>query len=118
MPKTVDEYIADHIAPQHQPIVARLRDIMRDAVPDAAEVISYNMLCWKGRKRLIAHIAPSATRITLGFIGGIGFDDPYGLLEGKGKATRHVKIKSLDALPEAAVRDYARQAAALEAAQA
>jgi hypothetical protein len=29
-----------------------------------------------------------------------------------------VKIKSLDALPEAAVRDYARQAAALEAAQA
>ncbi len=111
---TVDEYIEARIPPEQQPIVQRVRELMRECAPKATELISYDMVCWKGEKRLFAHITSAKSHVTLGFIGGVDFDDKYHLLQGTGRGTRHVKIKSLDTLPAEAVCDYIRQAVALE----
>lgn len=113
---TVDEFVAAEIPAAQHPIVERVRAVMRACSPDASEIISYNMVCWKGSNRIIAHITSAKSHITLGFIGGVGFEDKYKLLQGTGRGTRHVKIKSVETLPEAAIRDYMAQAVALEAA--
>jgi hypothetical protein len=41
------------------------------------------------------------------------FADPDGILEGDGKTGRHLKLRSLDELPRAAVRGWLRTAADL-----
>jgi hypothetical protein len=51
---------------------------------------------------------------TFAFSRGADFEDPYGLLEGVGKKTRHVKIKKVAAIDRDALRDYVAQAVRLD----
>ncbi|MFN7979100.1 MAG: DUF1801 domain-containing protein [Vicinamibacterales bacterium] len=48
-PDPIDDYIAA-AAPEAQPILRRIRAAVREAVPDAAETISYRMPALKVRK--------------------------------------------------------------------
>jgi hypothetical protein len=70
---------------------------------------------WKGTRSL-AIISPSKSHITFAFERGAEFDDAHGLLDGSGKRTRHVKIRSLDELNADALRDYIAQAVRLDGA--
>jgi uncharacterized protein YdhG (YjbR/CyaY superfamily) len=45
-PKTIDEYIAT-CSTSAQPILERIREVVRDAAPKAEEVISYRMPAFK-----------------------------------------------------------------------
>lgn len=114
MPMTVDEYIAAKIPAHHLPVVARLREVMGECAPDAAEVVSYAMICWKSN-RLFAYLMASGKEVTLGFVHGAQFDDPHGLLKGRGKSTRHVKVSDISAIPAAAICDYVAQELAFDA---
>ena len=109
----VDEYVKTKVLPQHQGIVSLLRKLMSECAPGAQEVISYGSPAWKGNK-ILAIISPSKAHITFAFARGAEFNDDHGLLDGVGKTTRHVKIKSPDAINEDALRDYIRQAVALD----
>jgi hypothetical protein len=109
----VDEYVKSKLPPQHQGVVGILRELMSECAPDAREVISYGSPAWKSNK-ILAIISPSKTHITFAFSRGAEFNDAHGLLEGVGKTTRHVKIKSLDGVNHDALRDYIRQAVALD----
>ncbi len=51
-----------------------------------------------------AYIAPAGKHVNLGFFYGADLDDPEGLLEGSGKAMRHIKLRSLEELQRPAVR--------------
>jgi Domain of unknown function (DU1801) len=42
-----------------------------------------------------AYLAPHRDRVNLGFYQGARLTDPAGLLEGTGKALRHVKVRAL-----------------------
>lgn len=86
---------------------------MAECAPKADEVISYGSPAWKGNK-ILTIISPSKTHITFAFERGAEFQDAHGLLAGSGKRTRHVKIKSLDAMNHDALRDYIAQAAGLD----
>ena len=106
---SVDEFIKAKIRPEQRDIVELLRKLMRQVAPNAKETIGYGIPLWKGNKPL-AVISPSKTHITFSFTHGAEFEDKYGLLEGVGKVSRHVKIKKLSDVNEAALRDYILQA--------
>ncbi len=89
---TVDEFIAQKVRPEHRDIVAALRALMRETAPAAREVVTYGILGWRVR-RVIAVVSPTRQDVTFSFAHGAGFRDRYGLL-----------------------RDYIRQAVALETA--
>ncbi len=42
------------------------------------------------------YLMPHAQHLNLGFYHGVELPDPDGLLEGSGKALRHVKVRSVD----------------------
>ncbi len=110
---TVDEFVKQKVAPGHRPIVKRLRALMKKHAPGATESISYGILAWK-MKRMVAVVNATKHHITFAFSGGAHFEDKYGLLEGVGKVSRHVKLTSLADVNATALRDYIKQAVAFE----
>lgn len=111
----VDEYVKTKLPPQHEATVRRLRELVAEVAPDVEEVITYGSPAWKGNK-MLAIVSPTKTHVTLAFDHGVDFDDPHGLLEGVGKRSRHVKLKTVDDIDEAALRDYFTQAVAIDSA--
>lgn len=110
---TVDEFVETRVLPEYRVIVAMLRELMRDMAPDAKEVISYGIPAFK-RNQIIAVISPTKKDITLAFSRGAEFEDSYGLLQGVGKVSKHVKIKSLATVNKEALEYYVRQALELD----
>ena len=110
---SVEDFLDRKVAPAFLPIVARLRTLMKKHAPDATEVISYGILGWK-MQRIIAVVSPTKKDITFAFSRGAEFDDTFGLLRGVGKVSKHVKIRNVAEINEAALRDYIQQALTLE----
>jgi hypothetical protein len=106
---TFDELIADVDGTVAQ-IARELRQLTLDVHPAAVEVVrlgdraaTYGL----GPKKMIegyAYIMPQAKHVNLGFYQGAALPDPLGLLEGSGKAMRHIKVKSLAAAGQLAMR--------------
>jgi hypothetical protein len=111
---TVDEFVKTKVLPQYQDIVTMIRQLMREITPDATEVISYGIPVYK-KKRMLAVISPTKKDITFAFSRGAEFEDKYGLLQGVGKISKHVKIKNLEDVNIEALRYYINQALALDA---
>ncbi|TMR06950.1 DUF1801 domain-containing protein [Actinomadura soli] len=109
----IDEYMKAYLPPRHQEIVTIVRTLMSQEAPQAEETISRGSPAWKAGK-LLAIISRSKTQITLAFARGAEFTDPHGLLGGIGKTTRHVRLKDPDTIDTEAIRDYIRQAVALD----
>ncbi len=111
---TVDEFVKANVLPQHQDIVAMLRELMREMAPNAKEQMSYGMPVWKGRK-IFAWVSPTKKDITFAFSRGAEFEDKHGLLQGAGRRSRHVKINDLRHVKKAALRYYIKHALAFDA---
>ncbi|WXG46920.1 MAG: DUF1801 domain-containing protein [Candidatus Atabeyarchaeum deiterrae] len=112
--KQVDEFVKSRVLPRFHGIVAMIRELMRDMAPDAKELISYGIPVWK-RNKMLAVISPTKKDITFAFSRGAEFKDKYGLLQGVGKVSKHVKIKSLDEVNKEALKYYIKQALELDA---
>jgi hypothetical protein len=97
---TFDELLAG-VEPNLAAIARRLRDMIRDVDPSTVETVrlgdnaaTYGV----GPKKMTdgyAYIMPMRGYINLGFYQGAALADPDRLLEGTGKALRHVKVRSL-----------------------
>jgi uncharacterized protein YdhG (YjbR/CyaY superfamily) len=111
---TIDEFLKFKVRPEHQPIVALLRKMMREHAPEAKEQISYGILMWKQRRGL-AVISPTKKDITFAFSRGAKFEDKFDLLRGVGKVSKHVKIKDITGVPKTALKYYIKQAVQLDA---
>ena len=105
----VDDFVKDKVLPEFHDIVTMLRALMREGAPHATEQISYGIPMWRGKWPL-AWISPTKRDITFGFTFGVEFDDGFGLLKGKGKHARHVKIRKLADANQEALRSYIQQA--------
>jgi hypothetical protein len=110
---TVDEFVANKVHPEFRPVVAAIRKVMKESAPDAQEVISYGIPMY-GLKRPLAWINPSKTGITFGFRQGASFADRYGLLRGTPKHARHMRMRNLGEVNEAALTYYIKQALKLD----
>jgi hypothetical protein len=91
-----------------------IRELIRECAPEAKEIISYGIPAYRV-KRIIAVISPTKIDITFAFSRGADFEDRYGLLQGVGKVSKHVKIKRLTDANQDALRDYIRQALEFDA---
>lgn len=109
--QTVDEFVQQRVAPELQPIVARLRELMREIAPTTTELISYDMPVFCGR-HILAYITAAKKHITFSFTLGVRFEDKYGLLRGTGKNSRHLQLKTLTGINKTVLRYYVKQALA------
>ena len=110
---TVDEFVQSRVLPQYRDVVQLIRRYMREMAPDAKEVFSYGMPCWKGRW-IFAFVSQGQKGITLSFVRGHDFEDGYALLKGVGKSARHLKYRSVDKMDKEVLAYYVRQALDLD----
>jgi hypothetical protein len=106
---SVDEFIQTRVQPEFHPVVRLIRELMKECAPEAQEVISYGIPAYR-INRIIAVISPTKKDITLAFSRGIDFEDKYGLLQGVGKVSKHVKLKDPATANQDALRYYIKQA--------
>jgi hypothetical protein len=106
---TVDEFIKQRVQPEHHQIVEMLRRLMREVAPNAKELITYGVLAWRGNL-ILAVISPTKKDITFAFSKGAEVEDKYGLLQGVGKVSKHVKIRNLKEANKTALKYYIKQA--------
>jgi hypothetical protein len=110
----VDTFLKGY-APQVREIAVRAREAILSVFPDATEkvypgwkVIQYG--AGPEMKSVFAAISPLRERVNLGLANGVDLPDPQGLLEGDGKAIRHVKLASPEAASAPAVKELIRGA--------
>jgi hypothetical protein len=107
--KTVDEYIKRVSGPQKE-AACRLRELIKEAVPEAEESIKWAQPVYE-LNGPFAFMRAGKFHVTLGFWRGTELKDPKHLLQGEGKRMRHLKVPSVDKIPEAAVKRFAKEAA-------
>ena len=102
----VQDWLA-RLAPDGTIVVGALRRLIAEAAPGAHEIVYHDALGYgptdKGFDRVF-YISAFKDHINLGFFYGAGLEDPDALLAGGGKQMRHVKIRSSDSMPNAAIR--------------
>jgi hypothetical protein len=110
----VDTFLKGY-SPQVREIAVKAREVILAVKPDASEKVYPG---WKviqyatgpDMKSVFAAISPQRERVNLGLANGVDLEDPDGLLEGDGKAIRHVKLTSAEAAGAPAVRELVRGA--------
>jgi hypothetical protein len=105
------ETIVAQANPHVEALARRAQALIEEVMPDVVKVawpkqniIGYGV----GPKKMseqFCYIAVFKARINLGFYYGADLADPENLLEGTGKALRHIKISELEQLENPAVRD-------------
>ncbi len=94
-------------------IVARLRTMVRVAVPGTTEVFYHGALGYgpsaSGFDRIM-YITAQNGYANLGFFFGANLPDPAHLLEGSGKRMRHVKVRTVQQIEEPALRQLVQDA--------
>jgi hypothetical protein len=89
----VTDYIENAPSP-HKEILAALRGLIENAVPDATEAFKWGQPVY-GKKKDFCYLKAAKSHVNLGFMNHEVLNDPDGLLEGTGKSMRHVKLRSL-----------------------
>lgn len=98
--------------PHLRPILEELRQLVEAAAPDATSAIKWGMPFYTVGGQMMCALAGFKGHVNLILSGPPGtFADPDGRLEGDAKTGRHLKLRSLDELPRAAVRGWLRAAA-------
>jgi hypothetical protein len=93
-----------------------LREIILEEAPDASESIYqvYTVAIWFGfsgkMKDMFCYITTHAGHVNLGFPRGGTLPDPNRVLQGEGKAMRHIKFRSMSDLERPFVRRYIQAA--------
>lgn len=103
---SVETILRDH-SPDVQEIVAQLRAIIREVVPNASEAahpIWHSINFTHPESGYFCGIFPRQKQATLVFEFGILLPDPEGVLEGTGKQTRNLYIQEGDTIPATAIR--------------
>ena len=98
--------------PYLRAIAGLLRDVVLKAAPDLDEAIKWGNLVYQ-RKGLVCYLAAAKGHISLGFFNGASLADPEGILEGKGKKLRHIKVEDLEQAEPHRYAAWVREAAAL-----
>jgi Domain of unknown function (DU1801) len=110
----VDTFLKGY-PPQVREIAVKVRETILSVYPEASEkvypgwkVIQYG--AGADLKSVFAVISPQRERVNLGLANATDLPDPAGLLEGAGKASRHVKLTSPEAAAAPAVKELVRGA--------
>ena len=105
-----DDYLENQ-NPKNQVIIRALRQFVKRIEPGLSEAVKWGNGCWVGRNGPVAYVYSDTGYVQFGFFSGSSLKDPKGLLEGKGKYVRHIKVRDRSAIDEAAFSALLRQAA-------
>lgn len=105
-----DLYLNDQ-RPKNQAVIRALRKFVKKLEPGLEEAVKWGNGCWIKDKQPIAYVYAGEPEYTqFGFIHGSSLRDPKKLLEGNGAYVRHVKVRTLKDIDEAAFAALLRQA--------
>ena len=97
-------------------ITEALFDLVADIAPDASTREMYGGTVFEAEHgvpaTLMGGVFAAKSHVTLELSHGADFDDPRGLLEGKGKFRRHLKLTSIDDIVAKDCAGFIAQAAA------
>jgi Domain of unknown function (DU1801) len=110
--------LLDDFSPEVQHLATSVRTRILELVPDAQEKVmrGYNSLSYgfaSSMKEQFASIMLHRERVNLQLHRATELSDPDGLLEGTGKAMRHVKVKTEETAQSKEVGELIESAAAL-----
>ena len=109
--KPIDGFFAKQ-PPQLRAILEELRKLVEEAAPEASSSIKWGMPFYTLDGKMMCALAGFKAHVNLILAGPPGaFADPEGRLEGDAKGGRHLKLRSLDELPRAAVKGWLKTAA-------
>jgi len=81
-------------------LILTLREFVQEVAPEVHEAIKFNSLCYYKPNQPygviggnVCGIGTKADRVQLGFIHGAFLPDPENLLQGTGKAKRHIEVR-------------------------
>lgn len=94
--------------PEKEKIISALRKIVIETIPEVAEVMMYGGIVYK-TDRLLCGLFARKKHITVEFGKGAEMDDPYLVLEGKGKGRRHIIISNFNDVEDKKVKYYIEQ---------
>jgi hypothetical protein len=107
---TFDLYLADQ-RPTNQAVIRALRKLVKRVEPNLVESVKWGNGCWLDGAQPVAYVYAGDPAITqFGFVHGSKLDDPKKLLEGNGAYVRHVKVRSVADIDQAAFAALLRQA--------
>ena len=105
-----DDYLENQ-NPKNQAIIRALRQFVKRIEPGLSEAVKWGNGCWVGRNGPVAYVYSDTGYVQFGFFSGSSLKDSKGLLEGKGKYVRHIKVRDRSAIDERAFSALLRQAA-------
>ena len=113
----VDELLHDLqlTHPDLHALVQAVRNLVRAAAPKASERVMYGGILFSAPEQFCGVFAYSA-HVTMEFGRGAELDDTHGMLEGKGKFRRHIKLQSIADIASKHLKDYVAQALAMSTA--
>jgi hypothetical protein len=110
--KNVDSWISEH-----DPVIRRichaLRDLILTTEPRLKESIKWSNPVYEKTGRVI-YLSAKDSYVSLGFFNGAALTDPEGEIEGSVKSMRHLKVRELEDVDEAALVSWIREAVALD----
>lgn len=110
--KNVDSWVSEH-DPSIRRICHALRDLILATEPEMRESIKWSNPVYEKRGR-VAYLSATDSYVTLGFFNGAALTDSEGKIEGTGKMMRHLKVRALQDIDEAALKSWIREAVALD----
>lgn len=110
----VSEFLSDleSTAPEQAAIVKSLKEQFIAVNDKLVLDIKYGGLAFFAVDSLIGGIFPYKNHLSVEFSNGADFNDPEGLLQGKGKRRRHLKINAIEDINSKNVSFFIAQAAA------
>lgn len=112
--KNVAAYVRS-LAPGQRAMVQKLRRVVNAEAPHLAEVMKWGNVCWVGRGNVcLVHVEPD--HLDFAFFRGASLPDPGGMLVGKGKFLRMVKVRRPGDIRPDALAGFIASAVALDGA--
>ena len=104
-----DEYLVDQ-PPRNQTIIRALRKLVRRLSPQLRESVKWGNGCWVKGDAPVSYVYSAPDHVQFGFFHGATLKDPKGLLLGKGKFVRHIRLLKTADIDERACAALVKQA--------
>ena len=109
---TIDEYIAGLGGDWRSEAVARLRQIVDGAAPEASSTIKWAQPVWDSNGPF-AYIKAFPRSVNIGFWRGTQLEDRSAILEGEGERMKHLTLREGEVIPADELAGFVRQAVEL-----
>ena len=114
--KNVEAYVRS-LRPEQKALVQKLRRLVEAQAPHLVEVMKWGNVCWVGAGNVcLVHVEDE--HLDFAFFMGTALPDPAGILVGKGKFLRMVKVRKASDIHPGELAGVIASAVALDAGSA